>query len=204
METITVDMPIDVEVDCTDGPCGQSTHIVLYPDTEQVTHLVVKEHSLTNAQHLVPVELVSESSARRIHIQCSKDRLSRMEAFIQAEYIPMGMPSPSYMLWPASIMETAVVTLEHELVPQGEVAIVHRSRVEALDGYVGRVVELLIDKATGLVTHLELREGHLWGPKDVTISVAQIDRIQGDTIYLKMSKDDIEKLPKTGVHKQID
>ncbi len=199
-----MDVPIDAEVDCTDGPCGQVTHIVLFPGTEQVTHLVVREHSLTNADHLVPVELVSESSPERIQIQCSKDKLSSMDGFIQDEFIPMSMPSPSYMLWPASIMETAVVTLEHEKVPQGEVAIDHRCRVETRDGHVGRVDELLIDQATGRITHLVLREGHLWGQKDVTIPVEQIDRIEDGKIFLKMNKEDLEKLPKTNIHKLIE
>jgi sporulation protein YlmC with PRC-barrel domain len=195
-----MDLPIDAEVDCTDGPCGRSTHIILNPETEQVTHLVVREHSY--AQRLVPVSLAFQSSPDRIQIRCSKDELSRMAPFIRSEFIPMGMTSPAYMLWPASTLEMAVVTLEHEQIPPGEVAIDRGSRVEALDGHIGHVDELLIDRLTRLVTHLVLREGHLWGQRDITIPVVQIDHIQDDTVYLKLKKDDIEKLPQKPIHKQ--
>lgn len=194
-----MDIPIDAEVHCTDGPCGRSTHIILNPETSQVTHLVVREHSFT--QRLVPVEMVTESSPTRIQIRCSKDRLSQMAPFIQAEFVPMGVPSPAYMLWPASIMESAVVTLEHEQVPAGEVAIDRGSRVEAVDGQAGRVDELLIDRVTGQVTHLVLREGHLWGQRDITIPVEMIDHIEAGIVFLKLKKDQIGNLPRTPTHK---
>ena len=48
---------------------------------------------------------------------------------------------------------------------------------------------------TTACTHLVLREGHLWGKKDVTIPVDQIDRIEADVIYLKLDKAAVEHLP---------
>ena len=36
-----MDIPIDAKVRCTDGPCGQSSHVVLMPTNEKITHLVV-------------------------------------------------------------------------------------------------------------------------------------------------------------------
>jgi hypothetical protein len=40
-----------------------------------------------------------------------------------------------------------------------------------------------------------LREGHLWGQKDVTIPVNQIDHYLENTVYLKLDKHEIEALP---------
>jgi sporulation protein YlmC with PRC-barrel domain len=67
--------------------------------------------------------------------------------------------------------------------------------VEATDGHAGRVDEFLVDPANGHITHLVLREGHLWGQKDVTIPVAQIDRIEDGAVYLKLDKESIGALP---------
>lgn len=39
-----------------------------------------------------------------------------------------------------------------------------------------------------------LREGHLWGQKDVTISVSEIERIEEDIVYLTLDKQSIEQL----------
>ena len=43
--------------------------------------------------------------------------------------------------------------------------------------------------------HLVLREGHLWGKKDVTIPLDQIDRIEEDVVHLKLDKAAVEHLP---------
>ena len=50
------------------------------------------------------------------------------------------------------------------------------------------------------MTHLVMREGHLWGKKDVVIPVSEVDRIEEDTVYLKLSKDEVQALPAIPVH----
>jgi sporulation protein YlmC with PRC-barrel domain len=70
--------------------------------------------------------------------------------------------------------------------PPGELSVSPVTRVEALDGHVGQVDEFLVNPQTGQMTHLALREGHLWGQKDVTIPVAQIDHISDDAEFLKL------------------
>ena len=66
---------------------------------------------------------------------------------------------------------------------------------------VGRVDEFLVDRETEHITHLVLREGHLWGQKDVTIPVSEIERIEEDTVYLKLDKEEIERLPSIPVRR---
>ena len=36
-----MDIPINAKASCSDGPCGQSTHVILMPTTEKITHLVI-------------------------------------------------------------------------------------------------------------------------------------------------------------------
>jgi sporulation protein YlmC with PRC-barrel domain len=57
------------------------------------------------------------------------------------------------------------------------------------------VDEFLVDPGSGQITHLALREGHLWGRRDVTIPVSAIDRIEDDIVYLKLDKAAIAALP---------
>jgi hypothetical protein len=42
---------------------------------------------------------------------------------------------------------------------------------------------------------LVLREGHLWGQKDVTVPVSKIKRIEEEDVYLDLDKAGIETLP---------
>jgi hypothetical protein len=45
-----------------------------------------------------------------------------------------------------------------------------------------------------------LREGHMWGQKDVTIPVEQIDHMEKASVYLKLDKRSIGALPTTPVY----
>ena len=71
--------------------------------------------------------------------------------------------------------------------------------VEATDGTVGQVDELLINSNNMQVTHLVLLERHLLKKREITIPVSQIDRVDEDTIYLKLDRKSVEELPTTPV-----
>ena len=107
-----------------------------------------------------------------------------------------------YWLWPYALPESDVIPLEYERTPPGELAIRRGAHVQATDGRVGQVDEFLIDPVNEHITHLVLREGHLWGQKDVTIPISEIDRFEEDTVYLKLDKDQIEALPTVSVRRR--
>jgi sporulation protein YlmC with PRC-barrel domain len=187
-----MDIPINVDVRCADGTCGRSTYIVIDPATWQVTHVVVREQRFPHTEYLVPVDWVVEATPSSIRLRCTAHQLVEAEPFMETEYVPIEMPpyAGSETLWPYRLLP-----LQHEQIPLGELALQPGAGVEATDGRVGRVDELLVEPITGQITHLVLREGHLWGQKNVTIPVAQIDRIEEDTVYLKLDKQALAKLP---------
>lgn len=121
-----------------------------------------------------------------------------MPIFDQMELIPsyvIGFSGNPYLLSPLSAPTAASITLAREHIPAGELAIPRGARVEATDGPLGSVDEFMIDPSNKHITHLVVHEGHLWGQKDVTIPVSQIDHYRGNSVYLKMNKDDVNKLP---------
>jgi uncharacterized membrane protein len=73
--------------------------------------------------------------------------------------------------------------------------VVEDARVQATDGRVGAVGDLIMDETGANVTHFVLQEGHLWGKREVALPVSAIDRVEGDTVYVKLDKKAIEKLP---------
>ena len=74
--------------------------------------------------------------------------------------------------------------------------------MEATDGRVGHVDEFLIDPKDDHITHIVLREGHLWGQRDVSIPVSEIERVEEDAVYLRISKRKIEALPAIPVRRK--
>ena len=195
-----MDLPVDADVQCTDGPGGRSTYVVLNPVTRRLTHIVVKQDSFPRLERLVPVGMVAETTPDQIHLSCSKQELHSLEPFVETEFVSGEFPHAAYeldeyRLWPYVLPEDNVVPVEHERVPPGELAVRRGSHVRAMDGDVGRVDEFLVDRETEHITHLVLREGHLWGQKDVLIPVSEIGQIDEDRVYLTLSKEEVANLP---------
>jgi len=187
---------------CVDGVCGRSKEVVLDRKTEEVTHLVVREKQSPHAQVLVPIDLVTETTPHVILLRCAKEELAALQPFLKMEVVKEEIPHyvPGPYLMPIEIPETRWVAVERESIPPGEVAVRQGARVAAKDDQVGRLDEFLIDPVTEQVTHVVMREGHLWGQKDVTIPVSEIDHLEENTIYLKLNKKEVEALPSVPIN----
>jgi len=193
-----MDIPINATVYCLDGICGRSTHLIIKPTTEQITHLVVANGTFPETKYLVTIDHIVESTPQWVRLNCTRDDLLKMPIFNQVEFIPSdlaGFAGSDFMMWPYVAPEAPYIVLEKECIPADELAIRRGANVEATDGRVGRVDEFMINPADDAISHLVLREGHLWGQKDVTIPVSQIDHIEEDTVFLKLDKHSIEALP---------
>lgn len=196
-----MDIPINVEVLCAGKECGRSTSLVINPVNERVTHLVVTEKAFPNIERLVPVDKILASSPNSIQLRCSRTDLSDMDTFEETDFIEAGQLEASfpfdepYEVWPYAMYTTMPMPFEHEQIPAGEVVIRRGTPVRATDGEVGKVDEFLVDPENDNISHLVLREGHLWGKRDVTIPVSEIDKIADEAVYLKLDKETIETLP---------
>jgi sporulation protein YlmC with PRC-barrel domain len=192
-----MDIPVNAEVKCVDGPCGRSTYVVLKPKTEEITHLVVKERNFPYVERLVPIALVAETTPHHIRLRCTGEELAKQQSFLETDFVEVDMPryvAGPYLV-PVEEPQFERLPVGHRVLPTGEIAMVRGAHVEATDGRVGRVDEFLVDPTNERITHLVLREGHLWGQKDVTIPLSEIDRIEEDTVYLKLDKRGVEALP---------
>jgi sporulation protein YlmC with PRC-barrel domain len=211
-----MEIPLQAQVECTDGVCGRSVYVLFNPVIDQVTHLVVREDSSPNTEYIVPVDVVSETIADTIQLRCSKVELEKMDPFIQTRFVEKKVPyragsdgygSGGYGMgnsyyWPYVTPEGTVrVSVEDQQIPPGEVAVRRGTRVEATDGYIGRVDEFVVNPENGHITHLVMREGHLWGQKDVIIPLSAMGDTREDTVFLKLDKHQIESLPSFPVHR---
>jgi sporulation protein YlmC with PRC-barrel domain len=208
-----MEIPLQAQVECADGVCGRSEFLLMNPVLEQVTHLVVKEISSPNREFIVPLELVSGVLADMIHLHCSKADLQKLEPFIQTRFIqeevpdrpeepggPLGTGGPYFFPYVTS-ERTVYESVQSEQIPPGELAVRRGTRVNAVDGYVGRVDEFIVNPENGRITHLVMREGHLWGQRDVVIPLSAIRKTGEETVLLNLEKRQIEKLPTYPVHR---
>lgn len=199
-----MEIPLNVEVHCTDGRCGRSSHIVLNPATEKVTHIVVKEKQPSRVERLVPVVLIRHTAAEVILLDCTLEEFSALEPFNQTEFVYGDLPhhatDPSLtLLWPYVVPAKRIVDEKIRPIPPGELVVRRGARVEATDGRVGRVDEFVVDPESGGITHLGLRESRLRGDRVRCIPVSEIDEIKEKVVYLKVDKKDVASLPSVPV-----
>ena len=206
-----MDIPISAKVELLDGDGGHTTRVLLDPITRTVTHLIVREPGLFGIEREVPIELVSESDPDRIWLRLTRDGLADLPPLEETRYVTAPGLLPPYsdeslLAWPTYGLDghsqaspfypvDGRVPVDYENIPPGELAVRRGQRVEAIDGPIGRLDELLVDPVSERITHLRMREGHLWGRRIVTIPVDQIERIEDDAVYLTLSKRQVEALP---------
>lgn len=209
------DLPLNVEVNCHDGSCGKSSHVIIDSLNQSITHIVVQnEEFLGSNKRLVPLEKVIATTPRSIQLNCTKEELSAMERFTEihsidarsGENVSFGLPPEHYfdefdpyLMWRYVYDEDGItgysIPIEDERIPPGEIAIRRGASVEATDGHVGRVDEFVIDPTDGHITHLVVREGHLWNKKELTLPLSAIATMEEDIVRLKLNKKAIESFP---------
>lgn len=188
-----MDIPLNVVVECTDGEAGRSLCVIVDPIKDLITHLVVREKGPADVEHVVPVGKIVETTPKRIRLSCAVADLKRMPHFYETQFIPYQ--GGGRFGWPYYPLGVGGYHVGRTNIPLHELVICRGDRVTATDGAVGRVDEFLVDPATDGITHLVMREGHLWGQRDVTIPVAQIERIESAEVFLKLSKAEVAALP---------
>jgi sporulation protein YlmC with PRC-barrel domain len=203
-----MEIPLNAQVECTDGVCGCSEYVLINPVIDQVTHVVVKEDATPNTEYIVAVDFVTETKTDTIRLCCSKAELEKMDPFIKTKVIEEKVSERTWAYGGGSIgrgtnyylpyvttEKTEYESVEHQQIPPGELTVHRGTRVEATDGYVGKVDEFVVNPENGHITHLVMREGHLWGKKDVIIPLSMMEDTRDDTVFLKLDKHQIESLP---------
>jgi len=202
-----MDIPLGVQVHCSDGLCGRSTHVILNPTSEQVTHVVVRARKPSRTERMVPIELIATTAAEVILLRCTLEDFKHFDIFNQTDFIYTEIPQfatdPKLTaLWPYVVPVKRIVDETYKRIPPGELAVRRGAKVRALDGPVGQVDEFVVGPNSGNITHLCLREGHLWGHKEVYVPVSYIDHLEENIVHLNVDKLALEALPSFSVKRR--
>jgi sporulation protein YlmC with PRC-barrel domain len=192
--------PLNADVHCTDGFFGRSTHLLVNPATERVTHIVIKRRKEKQKKFMVPVRFIKETTPELILLTLTKEKLTEFETFDQIYFSKrqiqrFGADPMVTLLWPYVVPENKVIAGKYSSVPPGELAVRRGAKVKATDGFVGQVTDFMVDPETGYISHMVLREGLPWDKKYITIAIAEIDHIDEKIVFLKLSKKKVKELP---------
>ena len=195
-------IPIDVKVECTDGDAGHTAAIIIDPAAGKVTHLVVKGKGDLVGEFLVPLEMIEQCTPYVILLRLSREKLAAEQRFDRTIFTDSNQDLIGNALLMNSGVETANLGaasmptyVQVEQVPGASVALHIGAHVDAIDGRVGKVDELVINRDTGDLAYVILRHGHLWRKEEICVPVTEVDHIADDIVYLKLDKAGVEALP---------
>ncbi len=207
------DISLNAKVQCTDGACGKMTNVIVNPISLTVTHIVINHEELPhNPTRLVSIDNVAEISHEVVTLNCSIEDVSVMKPFLVDHFVQQS-PSGKAYDWKGGtssmfsfrshdayssqyvVNNTGYDSIRDARIPEGERSIHAGMEIKATDGEVGKLDELVLDGKSGAITHIQMREGHLWGKKDVAIAISDIDFVDAKTVYLKIDKAAVKALP---------
>jgi hypothetical protein len=199
---------------CTDGACGVVSRTILDPAAGTVTHLVIVPRHHHGEGRLVPVGLV-EAAAGQVRVRCSLAEFARLDPAEDVEVADDGYGggygqaaavqgyggvggfgaggSATGMGIGMGLGHGTPVIVSHA-VPVGETEVERHESVHCVDGEIGQVEGFIVSGADHRVTHVLLKEGHLWGRRQVAIPVSAVASVDAG-IRLNITKKQVEDLP---------
>jgi sporulation protein YlmC with PRC-barrel domain len=206
---------LGAKASCSDGHCGEVRRTILDPVAMTVTHLVIQPGHHGELGRLVPVEL-ADVTAGEIRLRCTLAEFGRLDpaeetdleegadygggygsaASVQGYGNVGGMGvggSASGMGIGMGTGHRTPLVVSHA-VPLGKAEVSRHEHVHALDGEIGQVEGFAVDPADHRVTHVLLREGHMWGRKEVAIPISAVTAVD-EGIRLNITKKQVGDLP---------
>jgi len=206
---------IGARASCSDGYCGELRRLIIDPATDTVTHLVIQRGHSKEAARLVPGDL-AETTDGEIRLRCT---LAEFDKFDHAEERELGDKADE-RIGDIGVLSGGFVydvggdalapigggfedlghvperrrTFVDDVIPMGEDQVGPGDQVHAVDGEIGRVRGFLVNPDDHRVTHVLLKEGHLWGRKEVAIPMSAVTGVETG-IRLNLTKEQVEDLP---------
>ncbi len=200
----------------SDGDLGKVDALIVDPTSPSVTHLVVAPHRL-GPRVLVAVPDITAATPDSIVVALDAAALARCDRFDEpnfdlpdqaSTYDELALDPGSYFLEPYVSPIDGWALAEHERMPKGEVSIRRGDEVRSSDSHrVGHIDEFLVDPTDGHITHVVLRQGHVFRhDDDVVIPVGAATRFEEGQVVLDLDVAAIEALPKIPVkrHRHVE
>jgi hypothetical protein len=214
---------LGADVCCADGECGKLSSIVVSPGDDVVTHLVVEQAHRQAPGRLVPLGLVDPeppgSAGGPIRLGCTVTEFGTLDPAEATyfypgneeyqvrpgastasgpDYAPPGvMGAPGLPSQPGDKQEFTVDIVPDQL--PGEAEVSRSQHVHAKDRDIGHVQGVAVDPATGRVTSVLLRTGHLWSHKAVLIPRSALAEVDAAGFHLNITAKQVHDLPSADI-----
>jgi hypothetical protein len=209
-----INIKLGSNVQCSDGPCGKATYIVFRRGTRKLTQIVVENKEFPdNPNRLVPISNVKRAVQTLVSLGCTIKEVTLMKPFTTTKFIQESSKGRAastgaiHGYWgmeygPGTLDRYSVVVddtgfdaVEEKNIGKDEIAIAAGMEIHATDGKIGKLDELIMDPKSEEVTHILMKEGHLWGKRDMVIPITAVKSAFSGVIILNIDKKGVEEVP---------
>jgi len=190
-------------VHCKDQHCGKLVKLVVDPQTQQVTDLVVEKGLLLKQDRVIPVSTIERVTEREIYLNLRSHEVSTYPEYHQVEIKVPAPDAPAYAssttLIPGygTIREPVVPLVRkrvHQGIAAGQAVIGRGTEVESQHKALGHVDHVVVDTQTGRISQLVLRRGLF--PEYVVIPAEQIKDVDEQGVFLSVTDAALTALPR--------
>jgi uncharacterized protein YrrD len=202
---------IGAQVRFRDGIGGTLHKVVVDPQTRDVTDLVIVRGLLQRHDYVLPMYVVEQASEDEIVVALYTQELVSYPQYREVEFEePVGdwehemfYPSEHVLVWNPMIglveePRRIVPVIRHRLpkgIPFGEEVIGRSSVVCNIDGVVGKIDHLWLDRESWEVTHLVVRRGIV--PHYFVIPFSWVSTITPQEIFIQGTDMQLKEVPST-------
>jgi uncharacterized protein YrrD len=212
----------NAEVVTTDGrKLGKIDRVVFDPNSNELTHLVVKKGVLFTEEKVVPLDCIESATEERVILKKGQLDLDDIPNFEEPHYVPVketGMseerghggleklawyyPVPGSAWWRQRsfdnrrrISKPPYVRKTEVNIPEGTVALEEGAKVVSSEGeHVGNIERIYADEKEQRVTHLLISKG-LISKSHKLIPTMWVDSVSEDEVRLSIGERFVEELP---------
>ena len=200
------DFDIGAQVHCQDGNCGRLAKVVVDPETQQVTNLIVEAGFLLKRARVFPIAVVETTTAEGIYLSIVSADLSNYPEYREVEHerpasgaeapftasgaiLPGGMalPEQSVPLVREKVRE-GLSSEDLSLVAQG-------TPLKNQEGVFGKVDHVIVDADSKEITGLVVRHGFVF-PELLNLPVSLIEYVGEKSIFVSATNEELQKLPR--------
>lgn len=197
-----------------DGAGGTLHKVVLDPHTHRITDLVVVTGFLQRQERVLPISVVEDVCADEIQVGLSVQELLDYPQYQEVEVeqtlddwdSPLDYPREYVAFWypPVGIYvgeRAALPTIRRRVatgIHTGEESLGRSTVVRNLQGVVGRLDHLWMDRQTWEVTHLVVHRGqspHLFVSHFAVIPYCWVETISGNEVYIWGTDEQLKEAP---------
>ncbi len=206
---MTQPVHIGQHIRCNHTDVGKLVRVVLNPNHNQITHLVVE---LTHSDHsirLVPLAAITAVDNDSVTLHYTLTELHEQPLFDERFFLLPDQPHPTLGYLPqqylfaaieallAPIGAPTIPTIVHtQHLPSGETAISKATSVVGADGHLGHVEQLEVNP-DGSIQQLVVRHGHPLAEHFTSVPVEDITSATPEHIQLRLTRTAFLALPRT-------